>query len=123
MNKADKEVAAKAADVLFRYMRARRRCNEGVEQPLPAHELAALIERGKEEFDEIYVEPHANPPIVLDGKADYFFGAIMKKIYSAMPDCDPQLLAAWRMYVLRDVPSATAAAPRLRRQPRPAARR
>ena len=63
---ADK--AAKIGDVLFRYMRARHRFRERVEHPLPAHELAALIGHGKVEFDEVYIEPDAKPPIVFDGK-------------------------------------------------------
>ena len=59
--------AEKAADVLYRYMRARHHFKERVERPLPAHELAALIAAGKREFDEIYVELESRPPIVLDG--------------------------------------------------------
>jgi len=59
--------AEKAADVLYRYMRARHRFKERVERPLPAHELAALIAAGKREFDEIYMELESRPPIVLDG--------------------------------------------------------
>ena len=104
MKKVDREVAAKVADVVFRYMQARCRFKVRVERPLRAHEFAALITSGKTEFDEIYIEPSANPPIVLDGKADDFFAAIINKHYKAMPDCDPQLLSAWRMYVLRDGP-------------------
>ena len=69
MGKVDKEKAAKVGDFLFRYMRARHRFKEMLERPLPSNELATLIGLGKQEFDEIYVEPDANPPIVLDGKA------------------------------------------------------
>src|SRR6267154_3576696 len=104
MGKVNADTAAKAGDFLFRYMRARHRFEERVEHPLPAGELATLIGRGKEEFDEIYVEPGANPPVALDGKADDFFTAIIKKDYSAMPGWQPQILAAWRNYVFSDGP-------------------
>jgi hypothetical protein len=104
MVKIDGETAAKAAGILCRYMRARRRFADKVERPLSPAELSGLIASGKEEFDEIYVEPEARPPIVLDGKAEDFFTAIIKKDYSAMSGWDPQLLAAWRHYVLSDGP-------------------
>src|SRR4051794_17858279 len=100
MRKIEKDRAEKVGDVLFRYMRARHRFKERVEQPLPANELAALIGQGKQEFDEIYVEADANPPIVLDGKADDVFKAIIKKQYHAIPCWDAPLMAAWRFYVL-----------------------
>src|SRR5438045_8015825 len=102
MAKVDAEKAAKVADFLFRYMRARHRFKEGLERPLPAHELAALIGRGKAEFDEIYIEPDANPPIVLDGKADDVFEAIIKKRYRAISFWDAALVAGWRNYVVND---------------------
>jgi hypothetical protein len=89
-------------DVLFRYMRARHRFRERVEHPLPAHELAALIGHGKVEFDEVYIEPDAKPPIVFDGKADDVFDAIINKKYHALPLWDPQVVAAWRHHVLSD---------------------
>ena len=60
--------------------------------------------QGKAEFDEIHIEPEANPPVVLDGKASDFFAAIIEKNYSALPNWDPHLLSAWRLYVLRDSP-------------------
>src|SRR4029077_17113944 len=41
MPKIESEKAAKAGHVLFRYMRARQRFAENVDDPLPAHELAA----------------------------------------------------------------------------------
>jgi hypothetical protein len=104
MDNADNHKAAKVADVLFRYMRARHRFKERVERPLPAHELAALIDRGKTEFDEIYVELQAEPPIVFDGKADDVFDAIINKRYRAIPFFDPELVAAWRHYVISDGP-------------------
>jgi hypothetical protein len=104
MDKVDKERAEKVGDFLFRYMRARHRFKDRLERPLPSHELALLIGRGKQEFDEIYVEPDANPPIVLDGKADDVFEAIIKKKYHAIPFWDPTLVAAWRNYVLSDGP-------------------
>src|SRR4051794_20304840 len=104
MGKIDKEGAEKVGDFLFRYMRARHRFKDRLERPLPSHELALLIGRGKQEFDEIYIEPDANPPIVLDGKADDVFDAIINKKYPAIPFCDPQLVAAWRNYVVNDGP-------------------
>ena len=102
---------ARTGDFLFRYMRARHLLNQRVERPLPAHELVALILRGKQEFDEIYIEPDSNPPVVLDGKANDFFAAIIKKNYSAMPSYEPQVLSGWRMYVLRDGPMPRSPAP------------
>ena len=113
--KADR--AASVGDLLCRYMRARSRFKERVEYPLPPHKLASLIGQGKAEFDEIYIEPEANPAIVFDGKADDFFTAIIKKSYSAMPDCDPQLLSAWRMHVLRDGPVPREPGPRCTVEP------
>jgi hypothetical protein len=104
MGKVDKERADKVGDFLFRYMQARHRFKDRLERPLPARELAALIERGKQEFDEIYVEPDVTPPIVLDGKADDVFNAIINKKYRAIPFFDPQLVAAWRNYVVNDGP-------------------
>jgi hypothetical protein len=79
MGKVGKDRADKVGDFLFRYMQARHRFKDRLERPLPAHELATLIERGKQEFDEIYIEPNATPPVVLDGKADDVFEAIIKK--------------------------------------------
>jgi hypothetical protein len=104
MGKVDKERAEKVGDFLFRYMQARHRFKDRLDRPLPSHELATLVERGKQEFDEVYVEPDASPPIVLDGKADDVFDAIINKKYRAIPFCDPQLVAAWRNYVLSDGP-------------------
>jgi len=112
MGNVDKERAAKVGDFLFRYMQARHRFKDRLERPLPAHELATLIKRGKQEFDEIYVEPDANPPIVLDGKADDVFDAIIKKRYHAIPFWDPALMAAWRNYVLSDGPMPRKPGPR-----------
>jgi hypothetical protein len=79
MPKIESEKAAKAGHMLFRYMRARHRFKNNVEPPLPAHELAELIGGGKEEFDEVYIEPAASPPIVFDGKADDVFEAIIQQ--------------------------------------------
>ena len=104
MDRFNQDKAAKIGDVLFRYMRTRHRFKEKVEHPLPAHELAALIDGGKTEFDEIYIEPEANPPIVFDGKADDVFDAIIKKRYRAIPFFDLELVAAWRHYVISDGP-------------------
>lgn len=105
MLKVDAEKAAKIGYVLFRYMRARHRFkNELVERPLPAHELAQLIRSGKYDFDEVYIEPAANPPITFDGKAGDVFEALIKKKYRAIPFWDPMLVAAWRHYVIGDGP-------------------
>jgi hypothetical protein len=104
MGKGDKDKAEKVGDFLFRYMRARHRFKERVERPLPSNELATLIGLGKQEFDEIYIEPGANPPIVLDGKAGDVFDALINKNYRAIPFFDPQLVAAWRNYVVNDGP-------------------
>ena len=104
MGKVDKDKAAKVGDFLFRYMRARHRFKEMLERPLPSNELATLIGLGKQEFDEIYVEPDANPPVVLDGKAGDVFDAIINKKYRAIPFFDPALVAAWRNYVVNDGP-------------------
>jgi hypothetical protein len=105
MRKVDPERAAKIGDMLYRYMRARRRFMEHlVDQPLPAHELAQLIAGGKNDFDEVYIEPHASPPIAFDGKAGDIFQALIKKRYRAIPFWDPQLMASWRHYVIGDGP-------------------
>ena len=104
MPKIESEKAAKAGHVLFRYMRARQRFAENVDDPLPAHELAALLGQGKTEFDEVYVDLNVSPPIVLDGKADDVFDAIIKKRHRALPFWEPELLAAWRHYVISDGP-------------------
>ena len=112
MGKIEKDRAEKVGDFLFRYMQARHRFKDRLDRPLPSHELAALIQRGKQEFDEIYVEPDANPPIVLDGKADDVFEAIIKKRYRAIPFWDAGLVAAWRNYVLSDGPMPRKPGPR-----------
>lgn len=104
MTTSNSEKAATVGDLLHRYMRARHRFRDQVEHPLPSNVLAALIGQGKADFDEIYVEPETNPPVVLDGKASDFFAAIIEKNFSAMPSWDPHLLSAWRLYVLRDGP-------------------
>ena len=104
MGKVDKNTAEKVGDFLFRYMQARHRFKDRLERPLPSHQLAMLIQRGKQEFDEIYIEPDANPPIVLDGKAGDVFDALIEKRYRAIPFWDPGLVAAWRNYVLSDGP-------------------
>jgi hypothetical protein len=93
-------------------MRARHRFKDKVEHPLPAHELTALIDSGKVEFDEIYVEPDASPPIVFDGKANDVFNAIINKKYRSIPFFDPELVAAWRHYVISDGPLPRKPGPR-----------
>lgn len=105
MRKIDAERAAKIGDMLYRYMRARRRfMDQFVDKPLPAHELAQLISSGKNDFDEVYIEPDANPPIAFDGKAHEVFQALIKKRYPATPFWHPQLVASWRHYVIGDGP-------------------
>jgi hypothetical protein len=105
MTKISAERAAKIGDILFRYMRARYHFKDRlVEQPLAAHELSQLIASGKNDFDEIYLEPHANPPIAFDGKADDVFDALLKKKYRAIAFWDPKVVAAWRHYVISDGP-------------------
>ena len=112
MGKVNADRAAKVGDFLFRYMRTRHRFEERVVHPPRADLLASLIARGKQGFDEIYVEPEANPPVVLDGKADDVFEAIIRKRYSAMPGWDRLLLAAWRNYVFSDGPLPRKPGPR-----------
>jgi hypothetical protein len=113
MLKLDAEKAAKIGHVLFRYMRARHRFkHELVERPLPAHELAELICSGRYDFDEVYIDPAANPAIALDGKADDVFEALIKKKYRAIPFWDPMLVAAWRHYVIGDGPLPQRPTPR-----------
>jgi hypothetical protein len=112
MGNVDKDRAEQVGDLLFRYMRARRRFKEKVEGPLPRSQLATLVALGKQEFDEIYVEPEANPPIVLDGKAGDVFDALINKKYSAIPFFDPQLVAAWRNHVVNDGPMPKKPGPR-----------
>jgi len=112
MSKVNKQRAAKIGDFLFRYMQARHRFKELVERPLPSSELATLIGLGKQEFDEIYIEPDANPPVVLDGKADDVFDAIINKKYRAIAFFDPQLVAAWRNHVVNDGPMPKKPGPR-----------
>jgi hypothetical protein len=94
MGKVD---AAKAGDFLFRYMVARHKCKHMAEPPPPAARLADLIEQGKREFDEIYVEPEANVPIAGDDKHHDLFAAIIKRDNSAMLGLAD--LAYWRNYV------------------------
>ena len=112
MHRLNQDKAAKIGDVLFRYMRARHRFKEKVEHPLAAHELAALIGSGKTEFDEVYIEPEASPPIVYDGKADDVFEAIIRKKYRAIPFFEPELVGAWRHYVISDGPMPRRPGPR-----------
>jgi len=105
MRKIDAERAARIGDMLYRYMRARRRfMDQFVDKPLPAHELAQLISSGKNDFDEVYIEPDANPPIAFDGKAHDVFQALIKKRYRAIPFWPPQLVASWRHSVIGDGP-------------------
>ena len=93
MSNLNADQAAKIADLLFRYMRARYRFDAKRERPLPAHELAVLIRQGKTEFDEIYIEHDAKPPIVFDGKANDVFDAIVK---SSTVHCDFGNRNFWR---------------------------
>jgi len=111
MGKVDKERAKKVGYFLFHYVQ-RHRFKNRFEAPLPAHELAMLIQRGKREFDEIYLDPDANLPIVLDGKADDVFDAIIKKRYRAIAFWGPGIVAAWRHYVLSNGPMPRKPGPR-----------
>src|SRR5438105_13152988 len=90
--------AEKAADVLYRYMRARHRFKDQVERPWRAYELAGLIAEGKRAFDEIYIEPEAR------GKADDVYAALIQKKCRTIPFWDPQLVAAWSHYVISHGP-------------------
>jgi hypothetical protein len=102
--------------LLSRYMAARRHFKDYVEPPGPPARLARLLQRGVRVFDEIWIEPEANPPIEQDAKADDLRRAIFHEDYDAMPGWNPQLLAAWRNYVLDDSPLPRKP-PLLRRRP------
>src|SRR5207237_9468451 len=78
--------------------------DELVERQLRANELAQLVRSGKHDFDEVCIEPAANPHITFDGKAGDVFEALIKKKYRAIPFWDPMLVAAWRHYVIGDGP-------------------
>jgi len=60
MSNLNADQAAKIADLLFRYMRARYRFDAKLERPLPAHELAVLIRQSK--------RTPARGPIVFGGQ-------------------------------------------------------
>jgi hypothetical protein len=96
MARVEKEKAAEIGAFLSRYMSARCRC-VGATVQRGRIGLAYLLQHGVRRFDEIHIEPEANPPIVRDGKHDAFFRAIIMRDDEAMaglPD-----LRAWRNYV------------------------
>ena len=66
----------------------------------------------KKSLTRVYIEPAVSPPIVFDGKADDVFEAMIKKKYRAIAFWDPQLVAAWRHYVISDGPLPPRPAPR-----------
>ena len=72
MVRVEKEKAAEIGAFLSRYMSARCRC-VGATVQRGRIGLAYLLQHGVRWFDEIYVEPEANSPIVHDGKHDAFF--------------------------------------------------
>jgi hypothetical protein len=96
MARVEKDKAAEVGDFLSRYMSARCRC-VGATAQRGGIGLAYLLQHGVRRFDEIHVEPEANPPIVQDGKHDAFFRAIIKRDDVAMPGLPD--LAGWRNYV------------------------
>src|SRR5205814_10394539 len=71
---------------------------------IPSNAPAMWFQPVNQEFDEIYDKTDATPPIMLDGKADDVFDAIIKKRYRAIPFWEPGLVAAWPNYVLSDGP-------------------
>jgi hypothetical protein len=96
MARVEKEKAAEIGAFLSRYMSARCRC-VGATVQRGRIGLAYLLQHGVRWFDEIYVEPEANSPIVHDGKHDAFFRAIIMRDDDAMPGLPH--LAGWRNYV------------------------
>jgi hypothetical protein len=104
--------SSRAGRLLARYMTARRRFKQHAEPPGKPDRLASQISQGKRVFDEIWIEPEADRPIVQDGKADNFRRAIIHEHYNAMPSWEPQILAAWRNYVLKDGPMPRTPEPR-----------
>jgi hypothetical protein len=97
----DKEArAASAAAFLYRYLlaRARYRGVDPAVQRLSQADLVCLIDRERREFDEIVVNPEADPPITRDGKHHDFFDAIVNK-RGRVPDMTARELAAYRSYV------------------------
>jgi hypothetical protein len=71
--------------------------------------LAYLLQHWVRRFDEIHIEPEANPPIVQDGKYDAFFRAIIMLDEDAMPGRPD--LAGWRNYVHTSVQSPRGRSP------------
>jgi hypothetical protein len=97
----DKEArAASAAALLYRYLlaRARYRSVDPAVQRLSQADLACHIDRQRREFDEIVVNPEADPPITNDAKHHDFFDAIVNK-RGAIRDMTARELAAYRSYV------------------------
>jgi len=97
VEKLDRSKAAKAGDILYRYMWARHRCT-GAPAPADAAWLAFQIVWGKRKFDNIHVEPDENPPILWDNQRPAFFSSMIRIDGGPVPR--PADLAAWRTYVL-----------------------
>jgi hypothetical protein len=97
----DKEArVASAAVFLYRYLlaRAQYRSVDPAVQRLSEADLACHIGRQRREFDEIVVNPEADPPITNDAKHHDFFDAIVNK-RGTVPDMTAPELAAYRSYV------------------------
>ena len=94
--------AASAAAFLYRYLlaRAQYRSVDPAVQRLSEADLACHIGRERREFDEIVVNPEADPPITKDAKHRDFFDAVVNK-HGAIRDITARELAAHRDYVLR----------------------
>ena len=99
-----REKAAKAGELLFRYLVARYRCVGG---SLSAGRirLAAEISDGIQVFEgAIVIDPDAEPPIVNDREHQAFFVGIINGDDAAIPAIEPTELANWRQYVLSGGP-------------------
>jgi hypothetical protein len=94
--------AVSAAGFLYRYLlaRARYRSVDPAVQRLSQADLECLIGGERREFDEIVVNPEADPPITKDAKHRDFFDAVVNK-RGAIRDITARELAAHRDYVLR----------------------
>jgi hypothetical protein len=110
----DEEVkAASAAAFLYRYLlaRAEYRSVDPAVQRLSEADLVCHIGRKRREFDEIVVNPQADPPITNDAKHHGFFDAIVNKRGTVI-DMTARELAAYRSYVRNgDAPPLGKSAP------------
>ena len=91
---------ARAAAFLYRYLfaRARYRGVDPAVQRLSQADLACLIGGQRREFDEIVINPEADPPITNDAKHRDFFDAIINK-RGTISEMTARELAAYRSYV------------------------